>query len=107
MRDYTLGAAVDGDEPGLTAFPITSNGREFYAVVGAGAEGKALRANFDELRKRNNPRPPLYGLMHYERCRLVFQPLATFPTSGPEYITISGDKVDKGALKAAMLRELF
>ena len=42
-----------------------------------------------------------------ERCRLVFQPLATFPATSPAYITISSDKVDKAALKAAMLRELF
>lgn len=107
LRNYTVGAPVEGDEPGLTAYPITAAGREFYAVVGAAAEGKALKANLDELRKRNSDRPPLYGLMHYERCRLVFQPLATFPATGPAYITISSDKVDKTALKAAMLRELF
>ena len=107
MRDYTIGAPVDGDEPGLTAYPITAADREFYAIVGAAAEGKALRASLDELRKRDAVRPPLFGLMHYERCRLVFQPLTTFPTTGPRYITISDEKVDKGALKAAMLRELF
>lgn len=107
IRDYTIGAPTDGDEPGLTAYPVTAGGREFRAVVGAGTEGKALKAAFDELRKRDTVRPPLYGLMHYERCRLVLQPLTVFPTTGPRYVTISDEKVDKGALKAAMLRELF
>jgi hypothetical protein len=41
--------------------------------------------------------------MHYERCRLVFQPLSVFNENGPEYLTISQEKVDK----AALLRELF
>lgn len=106
LRDYTIGASTDGDEPGLTAYPITVGRLAVSATVGAAAEGKALKAGLDDLRK-NRRSPPLFGLMHYERCRLVFQPLSTFPASGPEYITISNEKVDKGALKAAMLRELF
>ena len=107
LREYEIGASTDGDEPGLTAYPITAGTLAFHATVGAAAEGKALKGNLDELRKRGSARPPMLGLMHYERCRLVLQPLTTFPASGPEYLTISNEKVDKGALKAAMLRELF
>jgi hypothetical protein len=106
LHGYTIGKPTDGDEPGLTAYPVTAAGREFYAIVGAGLEGKALKAALDDMRK-SGTLPPLFGLMHYERCRLVLQPLSTFPATGPEYITVSNEKVDKGALKAAMLRELF
>ncbi len=62
-----------------------------------------MKKGLDDLRKPKKARPPLYGLMHYERCRLVLQPLSTFGPSGPEYLTISAEKVDK----AALLRELF
>jgi hypothetical protein len=101
VRDYELAAPTDGDEPGQSVYPITAGGRTFHALVGA-AEGKALKKNMDDLRKEKK-RPPLFGLMHYERCRLVFQPLSTIPAAGPQYITISDEKVDK----AALLRALF
>lgn len=43
-------------------------------------------------------RGALFGLMHYERCQLVFQPLAIFGDDGPEYINISDDKISISSL---------
>jgi hypothetical protein len=103
LRDYEVGASGDGDEPGQTAYPITAGHMTFQAVVGPPIEGKTLKKHLDDLRKLKKNRPPMFGLMHYERCRLVLQPLATFTASGPEYLTISQEKVDK----AALLRDLF
>jgi hypothetical protein len=40
--------------------------------------------------------------MHYERCKLVFQPLATFNQNGPEYLSISSENIDKGVLLKAL-----
>ena len=40
--------------------------------------------------------------MHYERCRLAFQPLATVGPDGPDYLTISREDVSKAALLKAM-----
>jgi hypothetical protein len=102
LREYELGAPVDGDEPGLTVYPISSAHLSFQAVVGPAVEGKALRKSLDDLRNIEKKRPALYGLMHYERCRLVLQTLTSFGPN-PEYLTISPDKVDKGAL----IREMF
>ena len=102
LREYEIGASVEGDEPGQTIYPITAGTMALQAVVGAGTEGKSLKKNMDELRKLKQSRP-LFGLMHYERCRLVFQPLSTFSAAGPEYLTVSTEKVDK----AALLRALF
>lgn len=101
LRDYEIGAPADGDEPGQTVYPITANGLALNAIVGAELEGKALRKALDELRKPRTLRPPLFGLLHYERCRLVFQPLATF-AGGPDYLTVAKDKVDRAALLKAM-----
>jgi hypothetical protein len=103
LRDYAVGGSEDGDEPGQTAYPVTAGHMQLRAIVGPPAEGKALKKNLDDLRKLKKNRPPLFGLMHYERCRLVLQPLTTFPAAGPEYLTISPGTVDK----AALIRELF
>lgn len=102
LRDYEIGKPEDGDEPGQTVYELTAGRLKLHALVGAGAEGKALKAAFEDVRKAKVPNPPLFGLMHYERCRLVFQPLTTFAGGGPEYITISKENVNKAALLKAM-----
>jgi len=102
LRDYRIGAPADGDEPGQTANAVAAGPLSFHAVVGPGVEGKALRQSLDELRKPKADRPPLFGLLHYEKCRLVLQPLTTFNDAGPDYLTISKENVDKAALLKAM-----
>ncbi|AWM41864.1 hypothetical protein GobsT_70190 [Gemmata obscuriglobus] len=101
IRDYDIGKPGDGDEPGQTVYELTAGRLKLHAVVGANPEGKALRAAFEEVRKAKVPNPPLFGVMHYERCRLVLQPLTTF-AGGPDYITISKENVNKAALLKAM-----
>jgi hypothetical protein len=101
LREYTIGAPNEGDTPGQTVYPITSGRLTLSALVGAEAEWKALRQNLDELRKLKKRRPPLYGLMHYERCRLAFQPLTAFRPK-PDYLTISKENINKAALLKAL-----
>ncbi|CAN5604396.1 hypothetical protein BH23PLA1_BH23PLA1_25100 [soil metagenome] len=102
LRDYEIGPPEDGDEPGQTLYPLKAGRLALQAVVGPAAEGKALRKNLEDLRKPRKARPPLFGLMHYERCRLVLQPLTTFGKDGPEYLTIAKEVVNKAALLKAM-----
>jgi hypothetical protein len=102
LRDYEIGPPAEGSEPGQTTYPLSAGHLALEAVVGPGAEGKALKKGLDDLRKSKKGRPPLFGLMHYERCRLLFQPLATFGAGGPDYLTISREVVNKAALLKAM-----
>lgn len=102
LRGYSVGPIADGDEPGQLTCPVTAGALTLQAVVSAGTEGKAVRKGLDDLRKLKKARPPLFGLMHYERCKLILQPLATFGDSGPNYLTVSPDKVDKAALLKAL-----
>jgi hypothetical protein len=102
LRDYQIGLLEDGDEPGQSAYPVTAGPITLHAVVGPAAEGKALKKGLDDLRKVKKTRPPLYGLMHYERCRLVLQPLTSFTNDGPDYLPISKENVNKAALLKAM-----
>lgn len=102
LRDYDIRPAEEGDEPGQSEYPVTAAGLELRAIVGADPEGKALRKAMESLRKLKKEKPPLLGLMHYERCRLVLQPLASFGKDGPEYLTISKENIDKAALLKAL-----
>jgi hypothetical protein len=102
LRDYQLGKAGDGDEPGQAIYPLSAGPLALHAVVSPAPEGKALRKGLDDLRKTKKGMPPLFGLMHYERCRLVFQPLTAFGPDGPDYLTISKESINKAALLKAM-----
>lgn len=101
LRDYDVGKAEDGDSPGQTVFPLTAGHLSFAAVVGSAVEGKALRTSLDELRKLKKNPPPLFGLMHYERCRLTLQVLTAFRPQ-PDYLTISKENINKAALLKAI-----
>jgi hypothetical protein len=102
LRDYAIDPPHAGDDPGQTVYPVASGGMAVQAVAGDAAEGKALKKELDAIRKLKKNRPPLYGLMHYERCKLVFQPLTTFASDVPDYITISKEQVNKAALLKSM-----
>lgn len=102
LRDYEVGAPTPGDEPGHLAYPIAAGPLELQGVVGPGPEDAVLRKGLDALRTRKKDRPPLFGLMHYERCRLVFQPLTTFGDDGPDHLTVSKEGLNKIALLKAM-----
>ncbi len=102
LQTYEIGKPEEGIEPGQTSYPVTAGRLTFQAVVGPATEGQALRKCFENLRKPKNSRPPLFGLMHYERCKLILQPLTTFNKAGPEYLTISKESVNKAALLKAM-----
>jgi hypothetical protein len=98
LRDFEIAPPVGGDEPGQTASPITTGAFNLHGIIGSAAEGKDLEKGLAELRKMKRDRPPLFGLMHYERCRLVLQPLTAFGPDGPDYLTISKEPLNKAAL---------
>jgi len=101
LHDYTIKASIGGENPGSTVYPITSGSLALSATIGAEAEGKSSKKHLEELRKLKKDRPPLFGLMHYERCRLIFQPLSVFRPE-PDYITISQENINKAALLKAL-----
>jgi hypothetical protein len=96
LRNWKLGPAVQENE-GQSVYPITSRGVTFHALVHPGAESKPLREALSALVNKG-ALPPLFGLLHYERCRLVFQPLSIFGEKGPESLTMSKEKVNMAAL---------
>ncbi len=58
--------------------PLSAGRLQYSTLLGSGSEDKTLRQNLEDLKKLKRERPPLYGMLHYEKCRLVLQPLAVF-----------------------------
>ena len=92
------GKESDGDEDSLT---LWGDGLPHAAVLPPGPEGKRLRQVLQKAAKEKRP-PPLYGLMHYEKARLMVQPLALLGDRGPVHLQISNEKLDKAALLKAL-----
>lgn len=97
LFDWTVGEPVRPDGEGPFVFPVESKGVAFDAVVSASKEGEVLYKAMSDFRTAKS-RAPLYGLMHFERCKLILQPLSTLEEKGPRVLTLSNDKVDRKTL---------
>jgi hypothetical protein len=96
LTGWQIGEPSDADE-GQRVYPVAARGVPFHALVNPGVEGQPLRLALDALRPKKDL-PPLFALMHPERCRLMLQPLAVFGPAGPESLTMSKEKVNLAAL---------
>ncbi len=92
VRDWRLGKREPKRLGERHVHPLASGGLELAAVVAGGVEGEALGAALEDLRRQHEP-PPLYGLLHYEHCRLVFQPLSRLDGDWPVHLMLSDNKV--------------
>jgi hypothetical protein len=101
LRDWTVGAPVDRGRPGYKTFPIEAEGLSFDASVSTTDEGAELTKALTSLRK-GKARPPLFGLVHYESCRLVLRPLSVQDGGQMRHLMVSGDNIDKKKLLAAL-----
>jgi hypothetical protein len=101
LDDWQVGEPAERADQQQIVFPIVHRNTTFDAVVAQGPEGKVLLTALQALRKKKT-RPPLFGLLHYEMCRLVLQPLATLGKNGPEQLMLSEEKIDRAALLKAL-----
>jgi len=60
-----------------------------------------VRKQFSAL-SRQDPRPPLYGLVHYESCRILFQPLTAFVNQDIRYLAIAPESISRVELVKAI-----
>jgi hypothetical protein len=89
-------------DDGYELLPLDTARLRLEARLDLGPSGVPLRSVMEKLAARKRGRPPLFGVVHYESCRLVFQPLTALEKSGPEYLTVSADKVSQAQLVKAM-----
>jgi hypothetical protein len=89
-------------EEGYDALPILTERLAFEARLDRGPSGTPLNGVMTKLAKQKKGRPPLFGVAHYEACRMIFQPLTALGKDGPEYLTVSPDKISQAELVRAM-----
>ena len=98
VRDYELGpSAPNPHRTDQRVWPLRTGELELDATASTGPDGAELAAALDALRKAGD-KPPLYGTVHYEMARLVFQPLTALTAKGPRHLMISSEKIDLAAL---------
>lgn len=80
-------------------FPLRFGALELDATASTGPDGEELTKALKGFLKKGAKRPKLYGVLHYELCRLVFQPLSAFDGDGPpKHLMISSEKIDLASL---------
>lgn len=105
LDEWTLEAGRPGFKPDTLVYPVTWRGVTFEAIASAHAEGEALRGRLDAL-VRQETRPPLLGLLHYELGRLVLRPLSLLEASGPQHLMISNENVNLAELTRAIMKRV-
>jgi hypothetical protein len=88
-------------EEGYDALPLRCGLIEYEARLDRGPSGTPALGVTRKLSGKKK-RPPLFGIVHYESCRFVFQPLTALGKDGPEYLTVSPDKISQAELVKAM-----
>lgn len=73
----------------------------FEIRLDRGPSGVPLRGAMTKMAKKKR-RPPIFGVAHYESCRIVLQPLSALGKDGIEYLTVSPDKISQAELVKAM-----
>lgn len=100
ISDWSAGKPRKTEE-GYDALPIETGYLPFEVRLDHGPSGAPLRERMGKLAARKH-RPPLYGAVHYEACRLVLQPLSALDEEGIDYLTVARDKISQAELVKAM-----
>lgn len=88
-------------DAGYDALPLEAAHLPFEVRLDRGLSGVPLSKQMTALASKKH-RPPLYGIAHYESCRLVLQPLTALNKDGPDYLTVAADKISQAELVKAM-----
>lgn len=88
-------------EHGYDLLPIEADFLSFEMRLDRGPSGTPVRDVMTKIAKKKR-RPPIYGVAHYESCRIVLQPLSALGKDGIEYLTVSPDKISQAELVKAM-----
>lgn len=100
VDDWQAGERKSSDQ-GFDLLPLAVGALQFEARLDRGPSGTPLNAVMTK-RAAKKTRPPLYGMAHYESCKIIFQPLTALGKDGPEYLTVSPDKISQAELVKAM-----
>ena len=95
------GGELKSLEEGYDLLPIDASMMRFDARLDRGPSGTPLHGVMKQLAQKKR-RPPLFGVAHYEAYKVIFQPLTALGKDGPQYLTVSPDKISQAELVKAM-----
>jgi hypothetical protein len=100
LADWQPGGWRETEES-YDLLPIVAGGLPFELRLDRGPSGVPVHGVMKKIAEMET-RPPLYGVMHYESCRLTLQPLSVLGPKGIDYLTVSQDKISQAELVKAM-----
>ncbi len=89
------------EKDGYDLLPIETRFLPFEVRLDHGPSGVPVRGVVMKMAEEAM-RPPIYGIAHYESCRIMLQPLSTLGKDGIEYLTVSLDNISQAQLVKAM-----
>lgn len=102
---WSMGELTEGDDHTTATLEVQLDDAEvplrFELRVPRGDTGAPHRKALDDAR-RLDPRPALFGFVHFEHGKLVLEPLSLLQDEGPQMIALDPKNVDKAALVRAM-----
>jgi hypothetical protein len=100
LRHWSIGEPQERETDKQVWYPFAEPGVALTAAVSGQEDGKSQRQYLDEIRKKKPA--PLFGLLHYEKCRLMLQPLTLFGPKGLVHLMLSPEKIDRATLLKAL-----
>ena len=101
LDDWTIEEPEVRPEEKQLLYPIASGPASFLRRCRKWLRARRCGAGSTSCARRRNVRR-MFGLMHYEKCRLTLQPLTLFRKDGPEHMMISKEKIDRKELLKAL-----
>jgi hypothetical protein len=101
LRDFRAGAPETIERERQVRIPIeTRAGLRLHVLAGSGPEDAAFR---DRIAGWKAWQPgPLFGVMHYEMCRFLLQPMTLLGGEAPESLQLSDGSFDAASLVKAL-----
>lgn len=97
LENWEMADSWEADDSRAVVFPIWNDTLMCEATITDGPDQTLLKDEIEKLKKVKK-KPMLYGLMHYEKCKFVLQPLTIFEKDKPKHLMISDKKIDRAAL---------
>lgn len=101
FKDWRIEETRETDE-GSIVFAMLAETLTCEATVSKAPDQSILMKEMKSFEHARMCPGTIFGLMHYERCKLVFQPLTVFEKKGPKHLMISPEKVDPKALLSTL-----
>ena len=97
LPEWEIGEETELERERQLVFPIRTPYGDFHAAVGMDEDAARLRTSLQTWKKKKK-RPPLFGVLHFEMCRFMLQPLTVFVDDAPDSLMLSKDSFDAASL---------